>query len=39
MAHGNWEGKGLMDTEFRSLFNPEAILSSDWYKRTFGYKN
>ena len=29
MAHGNWEGKGLMDPEFRSLFNPEAILSSD----------
>jgi len=33
MAHGNWEGKGLMDPEFRGLFNPEAILSSDWYKR------
>jgi hypothetical protein len=33
MAHGNWEGKGLMDLEFRGLFNPEAILSSDWYKR------
>ena len=32
MAHGNWKGKGLMDPEFRSLFSPEAILSSDWYK-------
>jgi hypothetical protein len=33
MAHGSWEGKGLMDPDFRSLFSPEAILSSDWYKR------
>jgi hypothetical protein len=32
MAHGNWKGKGLMHPEFRSLFSPKAILSSDWYK-------
>jgi hypothetical protein len=31
MAKGNWENKGLLDREFRDLFNPESILSSDWY--------
>ena len=32
MYHGNWEGKGLLDEEFRSLFDPQKILSSDWYE-------
>jgi hypothetical protein len=31
MYHGNWEGKGLLDKEFRSLFDPQKILASDWY--------
>jgi hypothetical protein len=31
MYHGNWEGKGLLDEEFRSLFDPEKILNSEWY--------
>ena len=32
MRHGNWEGKGLLDQEFRSLFDPQKILASDWYE-------
>ena len=32
MAKGSWNGKGLKDPEFRQLFEPEAILSSEWYK-------
>ena len=31
MYKGNWEGKGLMDEEFRSLFDSKTILASDWY--------
>mgnify|MGYP001179872853 CR=1 FL=1 len=31
MYKGNWEGKGLMDEEFRSLFDSKKILASDWY--------
>ena len=33
MANGNWEGKGLKDPEFRKLFEPEAILNSNWYNQ------
>ena len=32
MYHGNWEGKGLLDKEFRALFDPQKILASDWYE-------
>ena len=32
MAKGSWKDKGLLDQEFRDLFKPESILSSDWYK-------
>ena len=32
MCNGNWEGKGLLDPEFRKLFEPESILKSDWYE-------
>ncbi len=31
MAYGNYEGKDLSDPELRKLFEPETILSSDWY--------
>jgi len=31
MKDGNFEGKGLDDPEVRNLFEPETILSSDWY--------
>ena len=33
---GNWKNKGLLDQEFRDLFKPESILSSDWYKKRLG---
>ena len=32
MCNGSWEGKGLLDPEFRKLFDPESILKSDWYE-------
>jgi hypothetical protein len=32
MAHGHWEGKGLEDPDFRSMFTREALLASDWYQ-------
>lgn len=31
MRDGHYEGKGLQDAAVRKLFEPEAILSSDWY--------
>ena len=32
MATGSYEGKGLTDPEIRAVFEPEAILNSDYYK-------
>jgi hypothetical protein len=32
MAHGDWEGRGLNDPEFRKLFDADEILESKWYK-------
>ncbi len=32
MRDGEWEGKSLSDPEVRALFEPEAILNSDWYR-------
>jgi hypothetical protein len=32
MSEGSGEGKSLQDEEFRKLFDPESILSSDWYE-------
>ncbi|MEC7627453.1 MAG: hypothetical protein VX855_04670, partial [Verrucomicrobiota bacterium] len=32
MSEGSGDGKSLQDKEFRKLFDPEAILSSDWYE-------
>jgi hypothetical protein len=32
MAHGDWEGRGLNDPEFRKLFDADEILGSEWYK-------
>lgn len=31
MAHGQYEGRGLDDPDFRALFKRETVLSSDWY--------
>ena len=31
MAHGTWEGKDAHHPEVRSLFDRDAMLSSDWY--------
>ena len=31
MRDGSYQGKGLADPEIRNLFEPETILSSDWY--------
>ena len=31
MAHGEWEGKTVHDSEVRALFTREVMLSSDWY--------
>ena len=31
MAHGSYEGMRLPDSEFRALFEREAVLASDWY--------
>ncbi|MGB0372547.1 MAG: hypothetical protein ACPGN3_14530 [Opitutales bacterium] len=31
MATGSYEGKGLTDPEIRAMFEPEAILNSDYY--------
>ena len=33
MAYGSWQGKVLTDPEFRKLFEPEAILKSEWYQQ------
>ena len=33
MARGSWQGKVLTDPEFRKLFEPEAILKSEWYQQ------
>lgn len=32
MRDGEYEGHGLESTEFRRLFEPAAIISSDWYR-------
>lgn len=32
MRDGHFEGKGLEDPAFRSLFTREALLASDWYQ-------
>jgi len=32
MRDGHYEGKTLAEAEVRGLFEPETILSSDWYK-------
>jgi phosphoenolpyruvate carboxykinase (diphosphate) len=31
MLHDQWEGKGLADPGFRSLFTQESLLASGWY--------
>ena len=31
MANGDYEGKGLHDSEIRELFTRENLLASDWY--------
>ncbi|MGI9242322.1 MAG: hypothetical protein ACR2RV_16105, partial [Verrucomicrobiales bacterium] len=33
MVHGEYEGKSLQDAEVRDLFDPDAMLESDWYKK------
>ncbi|MGB7328187.1 MAG: hypothetical protein WBD31_25145, partial [Rubripirellula sp.] len=33
MAYGEYEGKSITDPEVRNLFNRDAMLESDWYKR------
>ncbi|NBD37770.1 MAG: hypothetical protein GVY10_04295 [Verrucomicrobia bacterium] len=38
MRDGAWEGKGLSDPEVRALFDPEAILQSDWYRERIASK-
>lgn len=32
LAHGHWQGKSMRDPEFRRLFQPDEVLSSDWYR-------
>ena len=32
MARGDWEGRTAHDAEFRSLFDRDAVLESDWYR-------
>jgi phosphoenolpyruvate carboxykinase (diphosphate) len=32
MKDGAWDGRGLMDAEFRKLFTRESIAESDWYQ-------
>lgn len=31
LVHGHWQGCGMKDSAFRSLFDPATVLSSDWY--------
>jgi hypothetical protein len=31
MATGNYQGKGIHDSDFRALFTKENLLASDWY--------
>ena len=33
MTSGDYEGKALSDPEIRALFDPEAMLGSEWYQR------
>jgi hypothetical protein len=33
MRDDNWEGKGLDDPAFRTLFTREDLLASDWYQQ------
>lgn len=32
MAYGTWEGKTLDHPDLRRLFDPEYVVSSDWYR-------
>ncbi len=32
MAHGNFEGRGAEDPEFRGAFTRDSLLASDWYR-------
>jgi hypothetical protein len=31
MAHGEFEGKNIHDSEIRKLFNRDYVIKSDWY--------
>ncbi|MFT5131317.1 MAG: hypothetical protein ACI8W8_004953 [Rhodothermales bacterium] len=31
MAHGDYEGKGADDADFREMFTRESLLASEWY--------
>ena len=31
MVHGDYEGKGIEDSEIRDLFTYESVVNSDWY--------
>ena len=33
MAHGHWEGKDVQSSEVRAMFELDAMLQSDWYRR------
>jgi hypothetical protein len=38
MAKGDYEGKSLADAEIRALFDPDAMLESDWYAERLAAK-
>jgi hypothetical protein len=38
MRDGTWQGKGPADPEFRALFDPETVRSSDWYQARLAAK-
>ncbi len=38
MAYGQYEGKDIHDPTIRTLFDREAILSSDWYRERLSTK-
>jgi phosphoenolpyruvate carboxykinase (diphosphate) len=38
MAHGQYEGKTLVDPEVRQLFSRADLLASDWYKQRLNVK-
>ncbi|MBC8356470.1 MAG: hypothetical protein H8E66_31200 [Planctomycetes bacterium] len=33
MAHGQFEGMTITDERLRSMFTPESLFSSDWYRK------